>query len=157
MGQGVDFAAILTHTDISSREHPMTLVCASDLKTRQMVWVKNSTATGVPAAAPSHVWADLGRRGMIWSRGEKSPSPHKIFLQCLKFFGSTIFRCLHWQKKIIKNQNTKIMKILIGTMIQTASCPAIIIDHDWITACCIRCRSNDHGTEWNHNKLSQRR
>ena len=65
MGQGVDFAAVLTHTDISSREHPMTLVCASDLKTRQMVWVKNSTATGVPAAAPSHVWADLGRRGMI--------------------------------------------------------------------------------------------
>jgi len=27
--------------------------------------VKNNTATGVPAAAPSHVWADLGRRGMI--------------------------------------------------------------------------------------------
>lgn len=43
----------------------MTLVCASDLKTRALVWVKNITATGVPAAALSHVWADLGRRGMI--------------------------------------------------------------------------------------------
>lgn len=43
----------------------VTLVCASDLKTRQMVWVKNTTATGVPATAPSHVWAELGRRGMI--------------------------------------------------------------------------------------------
>jgi hypothetical protein len=43
----------------------MTLVCASDLKTRQLVWVKNSTMTGVPAAAPSIVWAELGRRGML--------------------------------------------------------------------------------------------
>jgi len=43
----------------------MTLVCASDLATRQLVWVKNNTATGVPAVAPSHVWADFGRRGMI--------------------------------------------------------------------------------------------
>ena len=43
----------------------MTLVCASDIATRRLVWVKNNTATGVPATAPSHVWADLGRRGMI--------------------------------------------------------------------------------------------
>lgn len=43
----------------------MTLVCASDIATRQLVWVKNDTATGVPAAAPSYVWADLARRGMI--------------------------------------------------------------------------------------------
>jgi hypothetical protein len=43
----------------------MSLVCASDLATRRLVWVKNNTATGVPAAAPSVVWAEFGRRGMI--------------------------------------------------------------------------------------------
>lgn len=65
MGQGVAILADGCHDDISSREHPMTLVSASDLKTRKLVWIKNKTATGVPAAAPSHVWAELGRRGMI--------------------------------------------------------------------------------------------
>ena len=58
----------------------VTLVCASDLKTRQMVWVKNTTATGVPASAPSYVWAELGRRGMIWSRGGAIPlTPQNLF------------------------------------------------------------------------------
>ena len=65
MGQGVANPPLGCHDDISSREHPMTLVSASDLKTRKLVWIKNSTATGVPAAAPSYVWAELGRRGMI--------------------------------------------------------------------------------------------
>lgn len=43
----------------------MTLVCASDLKTRQLVWVKNETATGVPIIKPSYIWAKLGRHGMM--------------------------------------------------------------------------------------------
>ena len=43
----------------------MILNCASDLKTRKLVWVKNDTATGTPAVAPAHVWASLGRRGIL--------------------------------------------------------------------------------------------
>lgn len=44
----------------------MTLVCASDLKTRQLVWVKNqNTTSGVPVIEPAYVWAKLGRCGMM--------------------------------------------------------------------------------------------
>ena len=41
--------------------HAMTLVVASDLKTRQIVWVR----TGKVNAADAYVWAALGRQNRL--------------------------------------------------------------------------------------------
>ena len=40
----------------------MTLNIASDLRTRQIVWVRNGAKIH---SGPAHVWAALGRKGTL--------------------------------------------------------------------------------------------
>ena len=40
----------------------MTLNIASDLKTRQLVWVRNGVKV---LSGPAHIWASLGRQNRL--------------------------------------------------------------------------------------------
>lgn len=46
----------------STPHHPMTLNVASDLKTRQIVWVRNGAKI---QSGPAHIWAALGRQNRL--------------------------------------------------------------------------------------------